>query len=175
MLEQDVQLIGLCLFRNELKHDTPEALELLREGGCRLVMITGDNADTAVFVAKRSGMIRGSLHGEPIVVMGNIFEESTLEQHDSEQQKKSVQEVLWKNTETQRLVTVNELNVMLEASRAGHGRPVELAITGKVFNLLLANGIMRDLLFGMYFIKIKRIESTDVIEFRYSRFCADDT
>ena len=68
-LEEGVEFIGLLLFRNELKPDTARALELLREGGCRNVMITGDNANTAVFVAKTCGMLGRTDNGKT----ANIF------------------------------------------------------------------------------------------------------
>jgi magnesium-transporting ATPase (P-type) len=46
-LERDCMFIGFMLFRNELKSDTGDALSQLKGGGCRVVMITGDNANTA--------------------------------------------------------------------------------------------------------------------------------
>jgi magnesium-transporting ATPase (P-type) len=46
-LERDCMFIGFMLFRNELKSDTADALSQLKGGGCRVVMITGDNANTA--------------------------------------------------------------------------------------------------------------------------------
>ncbi|KAJ3029562.1 UNVERIFIED_CONTAM: hypothetical protein HDU68_011776, partial [Siphonaria sp. JEL0065] len=68
----DIQFLGLCLFRNELKPDTADALDELRDGGCRIVMITGDNVDTGVFVAKQCGMIRATEYGDPVVLIGDL-------------------------------------------------------------------------------------------------------
>ncbi|KAJ1569337.1 hypothetical protein HK405_006484, partial [Cladochytrium tenue] len=132
-----MRMLGLCLFRNELKPDTGEALENLRDGGCRVVMITGDNADTAVFVARKCGMIRATESGEPVVVMGDIDKNagpSTL--------------VEWRSLEAApgSVLDERELQDMLSASRRGHGRPVELAVTGRAFNALQLAGKMRDLL-----------------------------
>ncbi|KAJ3115397.1 hypothetical protein HDU96_000702 [Phlyctochytrium bullatum] len=130
-LEAGAVLAGLVLFRNELKPDTADALDELRDGGCRVVMITGDNADTAVFIAKSSGMIRRSEYGEPIVLMADLNADKTG--------------VTWKNTETGADVSWQTLESMLLSSRNG-GKPVELAMTGKAFNILLKDGRIRNLL-----------------------------
>lgn len=39
-----ITMLGYLLFRNELKEDTPEAIQELRDGAVRPVMVTGDNA-----------------------------------------------------------------------------------------------------------------------------------
>ncbi|ORY45640.1 HAD-like protein [Rhizoclosmatium globosum] len=127
-----IQFLGLCLFRNELKADTADALEELRDGGCRVVMITGDNMDTGVFVAKRCGMIRNNEFGEVLVVMGDV---------DPADKNR----VVWKTGSNQ--IEYQDLTSKLAASRAGNYRPMELAVTGKAFNVLLNNGAMRNLLF----------------------------
>ncbi|KAI8608125.1 hypothetical protein BC830DRAFT_1072366, partial [Chytriomyces sp. MP71] len=129
-----IKFTGLCLFRNELKPDTADALEELRDGGCRVVMITGDNIDTGVFVAKRCGMIRSNEFGEVLVFMGD------LDPNDRTQ-------VVWKNTEDGSTISQSSLLSLLAAARIGNYRPTELAVTGKAFNVLLANGSMRNLLF----------------------------
>ncbi|KAJ3414429.1 hypothetical protein HDV05_006610 [Chytridiales sp. JEL 0842] len=134
-LERGAEFTGLCLFRNELKPDTADALEELRDGGCRVVMITGDNADTAVFVAKKAGMVRGTTQGEPIVIQGDLASSDSMT-------------VEWRNVEDkQTVMSTRQLDPLLADSRSGRGRPVELAVTGKAFNVLIAQGVMRDLLF----------------------------
>jgi P-type Cu+ transporter len=47
---------GLLGVADGVKDSTPEALELLREEGVRLVMLTGDNRLTAEAVARRLGI-----------------------------------------------------------------------------------------------------------------------
>ncbi|KAJ3105762.1 hypothetical protein HDU97_007582 [Phlyctochytrium planicorne] len=150
-LERGASMLGLVLFRNELKHDTPEALDELRDGGCRLVMVTGDNANTALFVARASGMIRHQVQGEPEVVLGDWDKEThavvwrvVREDIDRagrlggspppEGGKLAQEELSWQQLE-EKLVT----------SKNG-GRPIELAVTGKAFNALKSDGRMRDLL-----------------------------
>ncbi|KAJ1568913.1 hypothetical protein HK096_004877, partial [Nowakowskiella sp. JEL0078] len=125
------RLVSLMLFRNELKEDTAAALQDLREGGCRVVMITGDNVGTAVHVAQRCGMIEKNGLNEPLVYIGNASEKGV---------------VSWKNVEDGTICTYGDLHEHLEDMRKGRGRQIELAVTGKAFNLLLTDGIMRNIL-----------------------------
>ncbi|KAJ3214485.1 hypothetical protein HDU67_001617 [Dinochytrium kinnereticum] len=133
-LEKGAWLVGLVLFRNELKPDTPDALDELRDGGCRLVMITGDNAGTAVFIGRACGMIRHQIGGEPEVVVGDWDGDKSA--------------VVWRNVDDGSYVTTQALESMLVRSRAG-GKPVELAVTGKAFNALKAENQIRGLLFDI--------------------------
>ncbi|KAJ3121430.1 hypothetical protein HK100_012392, partial [Physocladia obscura] len=130
-----VSFIGLCMFRNELKPDTMDALHELRDGGCRVVMITGDNIDTGVFVARKCGMIESNEYGSVLVVMGD------LDPLDSRR-------IVWKNTEDGSVLDEGALMAQLAAARTGNFRPMELAVTGKCFNTLLDVGSLRHLLFG---------------------------
>ena len=66
--ESNVRLLGVLLFRNELKHDTPQALQKLRKGGCRTVMVTGDHPNTAIFIARSAGMFRDEIASPTIVI-----------------------------------------------------------------------------------------------------------
>ena len=45
-VENNLELLGLLLFRNEPKEDTSAAVEALHDGQIRLVVLTGDNALT---------------------------------------------------------------------------------------------------------------------------------
>lgn len=56
-LETGLELMGLLLFRNELKADTTEALAELHRGDIRTVMCTGDNVFTGANVARQCGML----------------------------------------------------------------------------------------------------------------------
>ena len=47
---------GLITVADPVKESTPEALQLLREAGLRVVMLTGDNRSTAGAIAKRLGI-----------------------------------------------------------------------------------------------------------------------
>ena len=51
-LEQNITMSGLLLFRNEIKHDSKHALDLLQNGSIRPIMCTGDAIQTAIAVAR---------------------------------------------------------------------------------------------------------------------------
>eukprot|EP01062_Namystynia_karyoxenos_P046569 TRINITY_DN3495_c0_g1_i1.p1 TRINITY_DN3495_c0_g1~~TRINITY_DN3495_c0_g1_i1.p1 ORF type:complete len:1335 (+),score=358.47 TRINITY_DN3495_c0_g1_i1:74-4078(+) len=51
-------LLGLIMFRNELKPDTAAAMDSLKAGDVRPVMITGDNAQCGYYIARSSRMIK---------------------------------------------------------------------------------------------------------------------
>eukprot|EP01069_Polyplicarium_translucidae_P001636 Polyplicarium_translucidae@DN1750_c0_g1_i2.p1 len=59
-IEDGLRFEGLLLFRNEVKDESPKAMKQLRDGHIRSLMITGDCALTAGYVARACGMIRKS-------------------------------------------------------------------------------------------------------------------
>lgn len=61
------RIVGLMMFRNELKGTTRDAIDHLREGGCRPVMVTGDNAVTAIHVGHECHMF--ARHVNPINII----------------------------------------------------------------------------------------------------------
>ncbi|MCY1016886.1 heavy metal translocating P-type ATPase [Pyxidicoccus sp. MSG2] len=56
MVSVDGRLAGLLGVADPVKASTPEALELLRQEGLRVVMLTGDSCTTAEAVARRLGI-----------------------------------------------------------------------------------------------------------------------
>ncbi|XP_001498829.2 probable cation-transporting ATPase 13A5 [Equus caballus] len=72
-VESELTFLGLLVMENRLKKETKPVLKELSEARIRTVMITGDNLQTAITVAKSSEMIpRGS---QVIVVEANEPEE----------------------------------------------------------------------------------------------------
>lgn len=57
-LEADLQFLGLLLFRNEMKVDSPDAVNALQSGGVRPVICTGDNALTGAAIGRKCGLIQ---------------------------------------------------------------------------------------------------------------------
>ena len=57
-LEQQHEFLGFLIMSNQLKPDTAESIEILAEAGIRNVMITGDNALTAINVARTCGIFK---------------------------------------------------------------------------------------------------------------------
>eukprot|EP00842_Homolaphlyctis_polyrhiza_P007118 jgi/Hompol1/996/HPOL_001171-RA len=119
-IEYGARMSGLMLFRNELKPDTELALTQLRNGGCRVVMITGDHANTGIHIARTCGMIRKDpLQGlEPVVCLADLDKQRN---------------VVWTFADEDRVVPHSEVLQHIEKSRNGL-RSVELAVTGKAFN-----------------------------------------
>jgi predicted P-type ATPase len=55
-IEQNLKFLGLILFRNEMKPDSPEVFKRLQDGGIECIMITGDNAMCGSYIAKGCGI-----------------------------------------------------------------------------------------------------------------------
>ncbi|XP_064135924.1 probable cation-transporting ATPase 13A4 [Loxodonta africana] len=56
-VEADLIFLGLLILENQLKEETKPVLEELISACIRTVMITGDNLQTAITVARKSGMV----------------------------------------------------------------------------------------------------------------------
>ncbi|XP_037065701.1 probable cation-transporting ATPase 13A4 isoform X3 [Peromyscus leucopus] len=56
-VESDLIFLGLLILENRLKEETKPVLEELISARIRTVMITGDNLQTAITVARKSGMV----------------------------------------------------------------------------------------------------------------------
>ncbi|NXC06460.1 AT134 ATPase, partial [Orthonyx spaldingii] len=56
-VESDLTFLGLLIMENRLKKETKPVLEELSAARIRSVMVTGDNIQTAITVAKNAGMI----------------------------------------------------------------------------------------------------------------------
>jgi cation-transporting ATPase 13A3/4/5 len=67
-LEKGLSFVGLFLFRNEMKSDSPDAVAALREGGTRAIICTGDNALTGAAIGRRCGCIRD----DQAVILGDV-------------------------------------------------------------------------------------------------------
>ncbi|EHB13962.1 Putative cation-transporting ATPase 13A4 [Heterocephalus glaber] len=59
-VECDLVFLGLLILENRLKEETKPVLEELISAQIRTVMITGDNLQTAITVARKSGMVSES-------------------------------------------------------------------------------------------------------------------
>ena len=68
-------LIGLVGIRDSLRPETKNAVETVRRAGIQTVMITGDNRETAVAIAKECGILSGK--EDEVVLTGGELEEMT--------------------------------------------------------------------------------------------------
>ena len=67
----ELTLICAVMLRDSLRKGARESVELLRGAGVQVVMITGDNRDTASVIARRCGIINKDTH---IVLTGSELE-----------------------------------------------------------------------------------------------------
>ncbi|KAF7723970.1 hypothetical protein EC973_001486 [Apophysomyces ossiformis] len=120
-MERDCDFAGFVLFRNMLKHDTADAIEQLKNGDTRVVMITGDTALTGIFIARQCGMIGPHQR----VLLGDLLDGS----------------IVWRDVDTEEEVDVDSL--LISSGRDDHQLPIELALTGRAFEELVTLGKMR--------------------------------
>ncbi|KAI9496322.1 hypothetical protein BDB00DRAFT_809960 [Zychaea mexicana] len=120
-LEKDCHFTGFILFRNMLKHDTTDAITELKEGDTRVVMITGDTALTGIFIARQCGMIEPHQR----VLLGDSV----------------AGKLVWHDVDSGHEVDVDQ--VLEEDPREQQEKQVELAVTGRAFETLIAQNKMR--------------------------------
>jgi len=53
----DLTFLGLVYLKDELREEACEGIDLIKKAGIQVIMITGDNIDTATCIAKESGII----------------------------------------------------------------------------------------------------------------------
>lgn len=123
-LEQDCSFAGFVLFRNMLKHDTTDAIAELKGGDTRVVMITGDTALTGIYIARQCGMIEAHQR----VLLGDVVSG----------------DVVWHDVDSGDQVNVDQ--VLESDLHEDHEKRVELAVTGRAFEVLIAQGKMRQYL-----------------------------
>ncbi|RLN72762.1 hypothetical protein BBJ28_00006295 [Nothophytophthora sp. Chile5] len=126
-VEESLALLGLIMFRNEIKEDSREAMLTLKQGDIRSVMITGDNAMTGCYIARASGMI----DAEEQVILGDMVAD-----------EKTGHMLVWKDVESQQVYSFDEIRELVEAVDT----TVELAVTGKAFDFLLKMGDIHKIL-----------------------------
>lgn len=56
----DIVLLSLLLIKDELRKESKGAVDIVRKAGVQVVMITGDNKETATSIAKETGIISNS-------------------------------------------------------------------------------------------------------------------
>ncbi|KAI9474455.1 hypothetical protein LPJ78_002113 [Coemansia sp. RSA 989] len=125
-IEADCDLVGLLVFKNLLKHDTPEAMGQLKDGSIRPVMVTGDNAMTGVYIARQCGMVPP----DNSVLLGDV--------------NSKTQQIVWTDVDTNEQVT--DVQPYLN-NNGPDGFPLtELAVTSAAFRFLDEQGEMAKLL-----------------------------
>ncbi|KAI9260854.1 hypothetical protein EDC94DRAFT_129350 [Helicostylum pulchrum] len=121
-MEEDISFAGLIIFKNQLKDDTTENILELKRGATRTIMITGDTALTGVYVGRQCGMVQEGAR----VLLGDI--------------DKKKNRIVW--TDVDEPETFPDVNVDEALMNQAH-TPCELAVTGKAFDWLCENDMMR--------------------------------
>lgn len=126
-IESDLSMLGLLLFRNELKPDTKEAIGHLIKGDTRVVMITGDNAMCGCYISRACGMVSPNA----MVVLGDM-------------KKNAGNELVltWHDVDTQKELSMDEVEDLV----ALPDFDIELAVTGKAFDHMVETREMEELL-----------------------------
>jgi cation-transporting ATPase 13A3/4/5 len=121
-MEENINFAGLIIFKNQLKEDTTENIAELKRGSTRTVMITGDTALTGVYIARQCGMVESGSR----VLLGDIDPAGNR--------------VVWSDVdEPETFPDVNVDQVLLNNDHT----PYELAVTGKAFDWLCRNDMIR--------------------------------
>ena len=64
---EGLTLIGIIGIRDELRREVPAAIRQVTGAGVQVVMITGDNRETAVSIAKKAGLIREGFSPDAVI------------------------------------------------------------------------------------------------------------
>ena len=54
---EELTLLGLMVLADEIRSDVPDAIQLMKQAGVQVVMITGDSAETARAIAHKIGLL----------------------------------------------------------------------------------------------------------------------
>ncbi|KAG2225949.1 hypothetical protein INT45_006645 [Circinella minor] len=121
-MEEEIHFMGLIIFKNQLKEDTTENIAELKNGATRTIMITGDTALTGVFIARQCGMALPNSR----ILLGDL--------------DKGTNRIIWQDVDdAETFPDVNVDDVLLNREHT----PVELAVTGKAFQWLVENDLIR--------------------------------
>uniref|UniRef100_G3RWE2 Cation-transporting ATPase n=1 Tax=Gorilla gorilla gorilla TaxID=9595 RepID=G3RWE2_GORGO len=125
-VESDLIFLGLLILENRLKEETKPVLEELISARIRTVMITGDNLQTAITVARKSGMVSESQ--KVILIEAN------------ETTGSSSASISWTLVEEKKHITYgnqdNYINIRDEVSDKGREGSYHFALTGKSFDVI---------------------------------------
>ncbi|KAJ9060291.1 hypothetical protein DSO57_1032328 [Entomophthora muscae] len=133
-MEGNADLLGLVVFKNQLKDDTRASILELKRGSTRTVMITGDTALTGIYIARASGMMSESSR----VYLGDLGSDGEVFWMDAKNATAGKEEPLLSTSAVRGLFP-----------RDGVGSIVELAVTGRAFNRLIETEEVRDLLLNV--------------------------
>ncbi|XP_057594861.1 probable cation-transporting ATPase 13A4 [Hippopotamus amphibius kiboko] len=125
-VESDLIFLGLLILENGLKEETKPVLEELISARIRTVMITGDNLQTAITVARKSGMVSESQ--KVILIEAN------------ETTGSSSASISWKLVEEKKHIAYGNqdtyINIREEVSHNSREESYHFALSGKSFQVV---------------------------------------
>ena len=114
-------LLGLVGLRDPVRKDVPAAIRACRTAGVRVVMLTGDHADTAATIARQAGLADGA----PSVIEGCTLAGIDLETLDADRRRQILQADVFARVEPE-----TKLGLVRFFQREGH----VVAMTGDGVN-----------------------------------------
>ncbi|KAL4824406.1 hypothetical protein H8958_020070 [Nasalis larvatus] len=127
-VESDLIFLGLLILENRLKEETKPVLEELISAQIRTVMITGDNLQTAITVARKSGMVSES---QKVIL---------IEANETNGSSSASASISWTLVEEKKHITYgnqdNYINIRDEVSDNGREGSYHFALTGKSFHVI---------------------------------------
>ncbi|KAJ9089903.1 hypothetical protein DSO57_1008304 [Entomophthora muscae] len=150
-MEENINLIGLVVFKNKLKEDTRDAILELKDGATRTIMITGDTALTGIYISRACGMMPDNQQ----VFLADIGPDGLP---------------FWVDVdlEDDRQFTTDHILSLLP--RDGLGSNIELAMTGKAFRKLTEMNLIRSLLLcTRVFARMLPQDKVDCVELHMER------
>ncbi|XP_045708031.1 probable cation-transporting ATPase 13A4 [Phyllostomus hastatus] len=125
-VESDLVFLGLLILENRLKEETKPVLEELISARIRTVMITGDNLQTAVTVARKSGMVS---EGQKVILVeaneGSASSSASISWKLAEEKK----HILYGNQD-------NYINIREEVCDNSREGSYHFALSGKSFQVI---------------------------------------
>ncbi|XP_069583263.1 probable cation-transporting ATPase 13A4 [Ranitomeya imitator] len=156
-VECDLSFLGLLVMENRLKLETRPVLKELSNARVRTVMITGDNLQTAVTVAKNSGMINEQ--SNVIMVEANGPTDSSLAS------------ITWTVVQGVKRKSFEEVDIyvdMQEKSKPDTEKlPYYFAMTGRTYEIILqyfSNLLQKLLINGTVFARMSPGQKSSLVE-----------
>ncbi|XP_053315068.1 probable cation-transporting ATPase 13A4 [Spea bombifrons] len=150
-VEFGLTFLGLLVLENRLKAETIPAIQELNNALIRPVMITGDNLQTAITVARNSGIVQN--HGRVILI-----EASEATEHFSPS-------ITWKEMENPKS-DVHEMTE-IDIEKCENTQAYHFAMTGKTYQVIVlnfSNLLPKLLLNGTIFARMSPGQKSSLIE-----------
>ncbi|MBU0577821.1 cation-transporting P-type ATPase [Patescibacteria group bacterium] len=78
-IEKDLMFLGLVAMKDPARPEVKEALEVCKQAGIKVVMITGDNEHTAISIARQIGLANGRVRAITGGTMDKLTDKELLE------------------------------------------------------------------------------------------------